>query len=75
MKCPHCGKEMSEGYIYNGQQPIQWLPRGVMPARMIFTKRNEGVDLKNKFSFLKESGYHAEAFHCYACRIVIAPTE
>lgn len=75
MKCPHCGKEMSEGYIYNGQQPIQWLPKGVMPARISFTKRDEGVDLKNKFSFFKESGYSAEAFHCYECHIVIAPTE
>ena len=75
MKCPHCGKEMSEGYIYNGQQPIQWLPKGVMPARIKFTKRDEGVDLKNKFSFLKESGYSAEAFHCYECHIVIAQTE
>lgn len=75
MKCPRCGIEMSEGYIYNGQQPIQWLPKGVMPARMRFTKRDEGVDLKNKFSFLKESGYSAEAFNCYACHIVVAPTE
>jgi len=75
MKCPYCGKEMSVGYIYNGQQPIQWLPEGVMPARIIFTKRDEGVDLKNKFTFLKESGYRAEAFHCYGCRVVIAPTE
>ena len=75
MKCPHCGKEMLEGYLYNGQQPIQWLPNGVMPARIKFTKRDEGVDLKNKFSFFKESGYRAEAFHCYACHIIIAPTE
>jgi hypothetical protein len=75
MKCPYCGKEMPEGYIYNGQQPIQWLPKGIMPARIKFTKRDEGVDLKNKFSFFKESGYSAEAFYCYACNIIIAPTE
>ena len=66
---------MSLGYIYNGQQPIQWLPKGVMPARIKFTKRAEGVDLKNKFSFLKESGYNAEAFYCNECCIVIAQTE
>jgi hypothetical protein len=75
MKCPYCGKEMSEGYIYNGQQPNQWLPKGVMPARIKFTKRAEGVDLKNTFHFFKESGYCSEAFHCYGCQIVIAPTE
>lgn len=75
MKCPYCGKEMCLGYIYNGQQPIQWLPKGVMPARVKFTKRDEGVDLKNKFSLLKESGYTAEAFYCYECHIVIAQAE
>ena len=75
MKCPHCGEEMIAGYIYNGQQPIQWLPNGVMPARIKFTRKDEGVDLKNKFSFFKESGYRAEAYHCYACQIIIAPTE
>lgn len=75
MKCPYCGKEMPAGYIYNGQQPIQWLPKGVMPARIKFTKKEEGVDLKNKFMFFKESGYIAEAFYCYACHMVIAPTE
>ena len=74
MKCPYCGKEISEGYIYNGQQPNQWLPKGVMPARIAFTKRDEGV-LKNKFKFFKESGYCSEAFHCYGCHIVIASTE
>ena len=75
MKCPHCGKEMSEGYIFNGLQPVQWLPKGAMPARFVFSKRNVGVDLKNKFSFFKEGGYSAEAFHCDVCRVVIAPTE
>ena len=66
---------MSLGYLYNGQQPIQWLPNGVMPARVKFTRRAEGVDLKNKFSHFKESGYTAEAFHCDVCHIVIAQTE
>lgn len=75
MKCPYCGNEMSEGYIFNGQQPIQWLPKGVMPARIVFTRKEEGVDLKNEFHFFKESGYRAEAFHCYTCHIAIAPTE
>ena len=66
MKCPYCGKEMSEGYLYNGKQPNQWLPRGIT---------DKGITLKNKFSFFRESGYSAEAFYCYQCRIVIAPAE
>ena len=74
MKCPYCGQEMSEGYIYNGQQPNQWLPKGVMPSRIKFTKRDTGIDLKNQFKF-KEGGYCSEAYHCYGCQIIIAPTE
>ena len=75
MKCPICGKEMSEGYIYNGSQPLQWLPNGVMPSRINWTTTDKGVTLKNKFKFLKESGYKAEAYYCYECHLVIAPTE
>lgn len=43
MKCPICGKEMSEGYLYNGSQPLQWLPNGVMPARISWTTTDEDV--------------------------------
>lgn len=75
MKCPYCGKEMSEGYIYNGAQPVQWLPKGVMPARINFTTTNKGITLKNKFSFFKESGYCAEAHYCYDCQVVVAKSE
>lgn len=75
MKCPICGKEMIEGYLYNGSQPLQWLPNGVMPARICWSTTDEGITLKNKFKLFKESGYKAEAFHCQECHIVIAPTE
>ena len=75
MNCPYCGRTMLDGYIYNGRQPNQFLPKGVMPARISFTTTEKGVTLKNKFSFFKESGYSAEAFYCNKCRIVIAPTE
>ena len=75
MKCPICGKEMSEGYIYNGSQPLQWLPNSVMPARIKFTKKDEGITLQNKFKLFRESGYRADAFCCGNCHIVIAPTE
>lgn len=75
MKCPYCGKEMSEGYIYNGAQPVQWLPKGVMPARISFTATDKGITLKNKFSFFKESGYCAEAHYCYDCQVVVAKAE
>ena len=75
MKCPYCGAEMAEGYIYNGAQPNQWLPKGGMPARIVFTTNSKGITLKNTFSLFKESGYCAEAHYCYPCRIVIAPAE
>lgn len=75
MKCPYCGNEMSEGYIYNGSQPLQWLPNDVMPSRIKWTTKDDGVNLKNTFKLFKESGYKAEAFYCNKCHIVIAPTE
>jgi len=75
MKCPYCGREMYEGYIYNGQQPNQWLPKGVMPSRIVFTATDKGITLKNKFSFFKQGGYCAEAFYCYKCRIMIAAAD
>lgn len=75
MKCPYCGKEMIIGYIYNGSQPLQWLPNGVMPSRINWTTSKNGINLKNKFKFFKESGYKAEAFYCSECHIIIAPTE
>lgn len=75
MKCPYCGEEMSVGYIYNGNQPLQWLPDGVMPSRVNWIATDRGVSLKNNFKLFKESGYKAEAFYCYGCHIVIAPAE
>ena len=75
MKCPYCDTEMSAGYLHNGNAPIQWHPKGVMPTRIAFTTADKGVTLKNKFSFFKESGYCAEAYYCCQCHIVIAPTE
>ena len=75
MNCPYCSKEMVEGYIYNGSQPVQWLPKGVMPSRINFKTTDKGITLKTKFSFFKASGYSAEAFYCDQCNIVIAPTE
>lgn len=75
MKCPYCGEEMSVGYIYNGNQPLQWLPDGVMPSRVNWIATDRGVSLKNNFKLFKEGGYKAEAFYCYGCHIVIAPAE
>ena len=47
-------KRNGKGLHLYGQQPIQWLPNGVMPARIVFTKRDEGVDLKNKFQYVEK---------------------
>ena len=75
MNCPYCLKEMARGYIYNGSQPIQWIPDGKKPSKINFTVSGDGVKLNNRFSFFKISGYSAEAFYCDACAVVIAKTE
>ena len=72
MKCPYCNKEMSVGYIHNGNQPIQWIPNNKKPSAFRFSATDGGVKLNNKLSL---GGYNAEAFYCDACHVVIAKTE
>ena len=72
MKCPYCNKEMSVGYIHNGDQPVQWIPNGKKPSIFRFSAADGGVKLSNNFSL---NGYKAEAFYCDACHIVVAKTE
>ena len=72
MECPYCNKEMSVGYIHNGNQPVQWIPNGKKPSTFRFSAADGGVKLSNKLSL---NGYNAEAFYCDACHIVVAKTE
>lgn len=70
MKCPYCEKEMSCGYLYNGRQPICWIPAEDCPPLLAFRKSAQGVTLRHKEASAV-SGYKAEAFYCDACGIVI----
>ena len=72
MKCPYCSKEMAQGYIHNGKQPVQWMPHGKKCSMFAFSAADGGVELNNKFSM---SGYCAEADYCDDCHIVIAKTK
>lgn len=72
MNCPYCGRGMLPGYIYNGNQPMQWLPDGEKPSVLAFAAAEKGVSLLNRFTL---RGYHAAAFYCENCKIVIAPTD
>lgn len=71
MKCPYCSKEMKIGYLYNGRQPIQWIPINKKPSIFNFTIK-DGVKLNNDFSM---SGYSADAHYCDVCNIVISKTK
>ena len=75
MKCPYCSKELFRGYLYNDNQPLQWLPDGTKPRHIAYSVSEHGVTLQNHFSFFKIGGYHAEAFYCKSCHVVIAKTE
>lgn len=75
MKCPYCKKEMTSGYIPNGNQPVQWIPDGEKPSLFAFSTSEKGVTLNNKFSLLKANGYKATAFYCSDCGIILALTE
>ena len=75
MYCPICNKEMLSGYLYNGNQPLQWIPEDKKPSKFAFSTTDNGVKLNNKFSLFKTGGYNAEAYYCDKCHIIIAPTE
>ena len=75
MKCPYCSSEMQCGYLYNGSQPLQWIPQGKKPAWFSYSVAKDAVKLTNSFSPFKAGGYTAETFYCEACQIVIAKTE
>lgn len=45
MKCPYCAKEMSCGYIYNGRNPVSWIPRESRMPIFGFLKPSNCVNL------------------------------
>jgi hypothetical protein len=75
MKCPYCSKEMQLGYLYNGSQPLQWIPKDKRPSVFSYSVANYAVELNNNFKPFKVGGYSAETFYCEECHIVIAKTE
>lgn len=75
MECPFCSKEMLCGYLYNHNQPVQWIPKGKKPSMFSYTTARDAVKLNNKFSIFQAGGYNAEAYYCDTCHFVIAQTE
>lgn len=75
MKCPYCQEEMKQGYIPNGQQPVQWIPEGERGTLLSFSVAQKGVSLFNQFKPLKANGYKAEAHYCSKCKIILAKTK
>lgn len=75
MKCPYCQREMSIGYLYNNDKPVQWIPDEDKPSFWRFATAASGITLKHSHSAFRRGSYRSEAHYCSACRIVIAPTE
>jgi hypothetical protein len=63
---------LPDGYIHNGNQPVQWIPNGKKPSTFRFSAADGGVKLSSQLS---RNGYNAEAFYCDACHVVVAKTE
>ncbi|MBQ2776600.1 MAG: MarR family transcriptional regulator [Peptococcaceae bacterium] len=74
MKCPYCSKEMMYGSIYNGRNPIHWIPNDSKPSVLAFKTAKNSVILRHQTASVL-NGYSAEAYYCADCRIVIAKTE
>ena len=75
MICPVCKNIMQEGYLYNGSQPVQWLPKTVRPSALSFSVKTSAVALRNTFKLFNHSGYSAVSFYCNHCKHVISPVE
>ncbi len=72
MKCPKCDRVMGSGYVFNGIQPIQWIPENRKPSGWRGGVAEDAVALPGG-SFW--NGYRAEAFYCYSCKMVILPVQ
>lgn len=75
MKCPYCSKEMKCGYLYNDNQPLQWIPEGRRPSLFNYSVADYAVELYNKYSLFKTGGYSAETYYCDACNVIISKTK
>lgn len=75
MICPVCKNEMQEGYLYNGSQPVQWIPKTDRPSPFSFSVAPHAVILRNTFQLFKRSGYSAVSFYCNHCMHVISPVK
>ncbi len=73
MKCPSCQKEMHNGYVFERDQPIQWIPAESKPS-IWKTGVAEGSVVLGGGGFWT-GGYKAEAFYCKNCKIVILPVK
>lgn len=75
MECPYCKKEMKPGYMYNGRQPLQWIPEDEKPSAFAFGTAKGSISLQHKPTFPAINGYRAEAYYCADCRVVMAKTD
>lgn len=68
MKCPYCGREMDDGYIYSGKTDIVWSPKDEKPNMLINHPRESQI-LLGKMNFIK--GIKIKVKRCSNCKIQI----
>ncbi len=67
-KCPKCGGEMKEGYIYSCKGVISWTPKNEKPPSLVWETSDHGIQL-GEYSFWKNG--KATAMNCESCKMVI----
>ena len=74
MKCPYCGKDMEDGYIYNFDRTIGviWYPKGKLPGHFITAKsiKKKGGMALSSYS-LRRGGSKLSSSICKSCNIGI----
>ena len=76
MKCPYCGKEMIQGYVWSDPlRTMVWLPEGEEPSFLMDTEKNvakkNGI-LWKKNLFGSHSEKRIELHICQNCNVGIA---
>lgn len=62
-KCPWCGKDMEQGFLAAGRDPVRWYP-GVYKFEFFRGLDGDAIDICNEGGF---SGYYKTAWLCREC--------
>lgn len=70
-KCPWCGKDMEQGFLATGRDPVRWYP-GVYKFEFFRGLDGNAIDICNEGGAF--SGYYKIVWLCRECRKMVFDT-